>query len=297
MNVLLTGATGFLGSHILRKLLERGYNLIILKRSISNTWRIANLLDKVKVYDIDKVGIEKPFEENRIDIVIHTATNYGRNKESASDVVETNLLFSLKLLETATFYNTDTFFNTDTLLYKYLNFYSLSKKQFVEWLKYFSNKIQVVNLKLEHVYGPKDDDKKFVTWVVRQLIKNVDFIDLTEGDQERDFIYVDDVVDAYLLLIEKAKCLEDDYTEFDVGTGKPIKIRDFIYKVYETVAKKQPIKTRLNFGAIPYREGEFMKINENIQPLLDLGWSPKIPLEKGIQILVEEELKWNQQKS
>jgi nucleoside-diphosphate-sugar epimerase len=40
-----------------------------------------------------------------------------------------------------------------------------------------------------------------------------------------------------------------------------------------------------------------MKINENIQPLLDLGWSPKIPLEKGIQILVEEELKWNQQKS
>jgi len=98
MTVLLTGANGFLGSHLLKRLVNKGYNVVILKRSFSNTWRIKSYLDKIKSYDIDIIGIEKPFEEQKIDIVIHTATNYGRKKESVSDVVETNLIFSLKLL-------------------------------------------------------------------------------------------------------------------------------------------------------------------------------------------------------
>ncbi len=79
------------------------------------------------------------------------------------------------------------------------------RKIFVEWLKYFSDRIKVVNLKLEHMYGPKDDDSKFVTWITNQMLNNISSIDLTEGTQKRDFIYIDDVVDAYMLMLEKSK--------------------------------------------------------------------------------------------
>lgn len=126
MTILLTGATGFLGSHILNRLLQADYKVVILKRSFSDTWRINSVLSKVKFYDLDKTPIETAFKEQKIDVVIHTATNYGRSNQLVSSIVDTNLMFSLKLLETAAF------FNTDTLLYKYLNHYSLSKKQFIE---------------------------------------------------------------------------------------------------------------------------------------------------------------------
>lgn len=288
MTILLSGATGFLGSHLLKKLIELKYKVVVLKRSISNTWRIDSMMSKFKSYDIDKVGIEKPFEEQKIDVVIHTATNYGRNGGTVSTVVDTNLMFSLKLLEAATFFNTDIFFNTDTMLYKYLNHYSLSKKQFVEWLKYFSNKIKVVNLKLEHMYGPKDDNTKFVTWIINQMLQNVESIDLTEGKQKRDFIYIDDVVDVYMLMLEKSKNFRA-FSEFDVGTGEQIEIKEFVLKVYDIISKIKPIQTKLNFGSIPYREGEFMEIEENLQPLYDLGWKPKVSLEDGIKKILEEE--------
>lgn len=282
MTILLTGATGFLGSHILYRLVDLKYNVVILKRSTSNTYRIDSILDKVKSYDIDVVFMEKPFEEQKIDVVIHTVTNYGRNNGTISSIVDTNLVFSLRLLETATFFNTNTFFNTDTLLYKYLNHYSLSKKQFVEWLNYFSDKIKVVNLKLEHMYGPKDDDTKFVTWLINQMLQNVPNIDLTEGKQKRDFIYIDDVVDVYMLMLEKSKDFQA-FSEFDVGTGNQIELKEFILKIYDEVQKVKKIDTKLNFGSKAYREGEFMEIEENVKPLYNLGWRPQVSIRDGIK--------------
>jgi len=286
MTILLTGATGFLGSHLLERLLQLDYNVVILKRSFSITWRINHLLNKVKSYDIDIVDIEKPFQEQKIDTVIHTVTNYGRNRESISDIVDTNLIFSLKLLEIATSFNTDTFINTDTLLNRYSNHYSLSKKQFVEWLQYFSNKIKVINLKIEHMYGPKDDNIKFVTWLINQMLQNIPNIDLTEGKQKRDFIYIDDVVDVYMLMLKLHKEFQS-FAEFDVATENQIELKEFILKIYNEVKRIKEIDTKLNFGAKSYRDADLIEIKEDVKPLYDLGWKPKVPLNIGIQRTVK----------
>jgi len=289
--ILLTGATGFLGSHLLEALLSDNYEVIILKRSFSDTWRIKHLLNKITSYDVDKEPLEKPFRENKINIVIHTATNYGRKGEPVSEIVETNLLFPLRLLETATPFNTFAFLNTDTLLHKYLTHYTLSKKQFVECLKGFSDKIQVVNLRMEHMYGPKADNTNFVTWLINEMGNEKDEIDLTKGEQKRDFIYISDVVSAHQTVLRNLNGL-DHFNEFDIGSGEFISIRDFVTKTRGIVEKilGKKIKTVLNFGALPYRKGEFEEIMEDLSGLFVLGWKPLFSLEDGLDKTVRYQL-------
>jgi len=285
--VLLTGATGFLGSHLLEELIKENYSVVIVKRSFSNTWRINHLLDQVKLYNIDEISLKKVFQDNRINTVIHTACSYGRKGESLSEIVTTNVLFGIELLELAVQFNTDTFFNTDTLQYEYLNRYTLSKKQFVEWLKAESVNIRVINLKLEHMYGPKDDEQKFIPWIITQLHKQVDEIQLTEGEQKRDFIFVEDVVSAYMIMLKNYKGMQG-FTKFDVGTGELVTVRNFVEEIkhiYEKLNKSS--STKLNFGALPYRSGEPMQISVDNSKLVEMGWNPKFCRKKAIEISIK----------
>ena len=291
--ILLTGATGFLGSHLLEALLKKGHKVVILKRSTSNTRRIEHLMTQVTSYDVDTQSLELAFEQQCIDVVVHTACHYGRNGAPIHQIVESNLMFGLRILDaclkykTNTFINTDTFFNTDTLLQKHLNVYTLSKKQFVEWLQQQSDRIQVVNLKLQHMFGPKDDATKFVPWVLSQLKAKVPEINLTRGVQERDFIYIDDVVSAYMTVLEKAPGLVK-FNEFDVGIGQLMTVKEFLgslKKAYEVSFGTS--MTKFNFGAIPYHAGEIMTIEVNNQALLALGWKPMTSNETGLEKILE----------
>ena len=284
--ILLTGATGFLGSHLLEALLREKYQVVILKRSTSDTWRIAHLLERMKSYDVDKGPVSRAFEDQRIDVVMHTACHYGRNADPLSAVVQTNILFGLQVLEASMQFNADTFFNADTLLPKYLNTYTLSKKQFVEWLRQNSSAIQVVNMKLEHMYGPKDDEAKFIPWILSQFDAKVPEIKLTLGQQQRDFIYVDDVVSAYLKVLQEKESLPE-FSEFDVGTGELVRLQEFLVrlkKVYE--GRFGFVPTELRFGAIPYRQGEMMSVEVDNRRLLKLGWNWKFDQASGIERLL-----------
>ena len=285
MTILLTGATGFLGSHLLKALVNKGYEVVVLKRSTSNMWRLKGFENTFKSYDIDQVPLQKAFEEQYIDTIIHTACVYGRKGESIQQILETNLMFGIELL------NTGTFFNTGTLLYKYLNYYALSKKQFEEWLQLASDKIQVVNLKLEHMFGEQDGNDKFTSWILNELQQEKPSIPLTAGTQKRDFIYIDDVVSAYLTCLEQALQLKD-FNDIEVGTGVLTPVKTFVILVKEVLEKLKgkPIQTQLNFGALPYREGEIMEPQVDNSRLCSLGWQPKRSLEENIEQFVKNEI-------
>ena len=291
MTILLTGATGFLGSHLLKALINKGYEVVVLKRSTSNMWRLKGFENTFKNYDIDQVPLRKAFEEQYIDTIIHTACVYGRKGESMQQILETNLMFGIELLNTGTFFNTETFFNTGTFLYKYLNYYALSKKQFEEWLQLSSDKIQVVNLKLEHMFGEQDGNDKFTTWILNELKQEKPTIPLTSGTQKRDFIYIDDVVCAYLTCLEKASQLKA-FNDIEVCTGVLTPVKTFVTLVKETLEKLKghPIATQLNFGALPYREGEIMEPQVDNNVLCSLGWQPKKTLEENIETFIKKEI-------
>jgi nucleoside-diphosphate-sugar epimerase len=281
MKLLVTGATGYLGSHIIRALLIKGHEIIILKRSFSNTTRINDITNKLKLYNVDTDSIDKPFEENpRIDAIIHTATSYGRLDEKDSVVLETNTLFPLKLLEEATIRKVKTFINTDSSLPRFINPYSLAKKQFKDWGKMYAKqkKIKFLNLKLEHFYGPEDDETKFISWVIKSCQQNVKELKLTSGEQERDFIYIDDVVQAYFLIINKITTFQESYNEVEIGSGETVSIKQLVKMIHQITDSQ----TKISFGAIPYRLNEVMHSQADTSVINNLGWTPRISLKNGL---------------
>ncbi len=282
--ILLTGSTGFLGSHILKALIEMNFDVIILKRTTSDTSRIKNQLEKGKVYNVDCTDFTTIFSESNVDIVINTVCSFGRKSESTTDVVNTNLLFSLTLLEAAVKHNVKTFINTDSLLSRNVNSYTLSKSQFVEWLQFFSEKIQVVNLRIEHIYGPGDDVKKFLPWLVDQMLNSDQDVSLTSGIQKRDFIYIYDVIAAYMLVIKKRTTLSSKWSEFHVATNSFVAVKDVILIIASELERRRKldITSRLKFGTIPYRPNDSMKPSNNNNSLIELGWSPSVSVNEGI---------------
>jgi CDP-paratose synthetase len=288
--VLITGITGFLGSHLAKALLAAGYEIVAIKRKQSSTRRIDSVIPKVSLHDIEGIELDAIFAKHGpIDTIIHTATCYGRNNESVSEIFEANTEFPLRLLDAGNRAGVKVFINTDTILDKYLNLYTLSKNQLLQWGRFFSihKNICFVNIRLEHFYGADDDQTKFTAYVIRNCIGNAPEVRLTKGEQRRDFIFIDDVVAAYLVLLERIQHQDNSFSEFDVGSGQSISIREFA----ETVCRLAKSTTHLNFGAIPYREGEVMHSVADISGLSSLGWHCRFDLATALKIVIDQERK------
>lgn len=280
MTILLTGGTGFLGSSLLRRLVADGNRIVLVKRGGSDTSRITDLLDQITSCNIDLVSPETIFREHSIDLILHCATSYGRRDEDPRTLLEANLFLPLTLLELGSKNGVRCFINTDTILDKRVSSYSLSKSQFKEWLKQYASGMTCINVALEHFYGPGDDRTKFVSFIIRSLLDNVERIPLTAGRQKRDFIYIDDVVDAFLRIIAVNTELGNGFFNYEIGTGKTVTIRDFVSDVKRLTGG---CETVLDFGVIPYREHEVMESFVDISAISALGWKPSISMEEGLR--------------
>ena len=284
--LLFTGGTGFLGSNILENIVDSNYKIIVLKRATSNITRIEEITNKLILYDIDLINLEKIFLEHKINKIIHCATNYGRKISNPLEIIDANLIFPLKLLYLGKKHNVSAFINTDTILDKKISSYSLSKSQFKQWLETYSSKMICINIELEHFYGPKDNDSKFATYIIHKLLNEVERIDLTKGEQKRYFIYIEDVVDAFIKIVDYSNSLKKGIYIFQVGSQEAIEIRKFV-----EMAKilTNNTKTFLNFGVLPYRDNEVMEFDLDLSQLEKLGWQPKTPLIEGLKKTIEIE--------
>lgn len=283
--ILITGGTGYLGSNIARALCD-DYQVIILKRSFSPIKRIEQIIGKIELFNIDEINLKNVFLHKKIDAVLHCATHYGRKSKDPLEIVEANLVLPLALLNLAKVNAVSCFINTDTILDKGINAYSLSKSQFSDWLRILAADIVCVNMELEHFYGPLDDSSKFVTHLIHSILKGESEIRLTKGEQKRYFIHIDDVVNAFRLIIEKSCTFGKGYHSFQVGSLQSISVRAFSETIKQLTGN---VSTSLNFGAIPYRDREIMDPDLDVSPLMELGWHIDIPLEEGLRRTIAAE--------
>ena len=287
MHLLITGPTGYLGYNLCKSLAKTDIIVHAISRNAPPASRKVKS-SNIFYYKLADIDIDKLIDINDIDGVIHCATSYGRDDDTLG-TLQANLIFPLSILLKSIESKVQFFINTDTILDKRVNLYSLSKKQFLDWLYYFKSDINCFNLSLEHFYGPGDSVGKFTTFIIKELQNKTEYIDLTPGQQKRDFIYIDDVVSAFLCVINSVDKFEKgSIHDLQIGSGVNTSILDFV-KLASKLTGNQD--TKLNFGAIPYRDNEIMKAEVNLDMINLLGWKPKISLEEGLKKTIENELK------
>jgi len=274
--ILITGINGYLGSNLAKRY-AKDYTVVGLEYDTTDLFRLKD--HQFEVY-ASKDGIpEDLFQKHKIDVIIHTATFYGRNNESNGQMTYANMYLPQLLLEKAIKNGCSFFINTDTVLDRFTSSYALTKKQFKDWLQFYSNhqKIKVVNLQLEHFYGPGTANTNFITLMVQKMLRNESSIPLTKAEQNRDFLYVDDLLKVYDLMLKNSKIF-GSFEEFNVGAGENTNLKE-ILQFIKTNTQSSSI---LDYGAIPYRNNELMESNNDISRLKKLGWKPKTSIKEGL---------------
>ncbi|OUR98783.1 hypothetical protein A9Q84_05055 [Halobacteriovorax marinus] len=272
---LLTGATGFLGSHVAHMLHDQGYELVIIKRKTSSLSRISKIAEDVTFLDYNDELFEKLSCMN-FDYFFHIATCYGRGGETPEEMLEVNSLFPMKILKSLK--EAPKVVNFGTSLPSSVNAYAKTKNDFVLDLREKYPELNLINLKLEHFFGPNDG--KFVNFLIKSISDGVEKIPLTEGTQVRDFIYYKDLLSALRLILK-----ENLSGDIPLGSGNSYILKDLIESIKETIGSS---KTILNWGEVPYRESEVMHSVADISILTSLGWSPKYSFEEGISEIINK---------
>lgn len=294
MKILLTGASGFLGSALALNLLDAGHDVALLLRPHSSVQRLRNKERQCRIMraasDDDVTGFVAAIAP---DAVIHTACSYGRRGETTLELFDANVRLGLLLLhalQKAAVPRRVCFVNTGSALAPEVSLYALSKHQFAQWGRSLSTqtpeRLQFVNVQLQHMYGAGDDRSKFSTHVLHACHANQPVLELTAGEQERDFIYIADVVGAYQTLLAQAGGLAP-FENIEVGSGQAPTLRSFVQTVHELTQSM----TRLDFGALPYRPNEAMHCRADISRMRTLGWQPAFDLRAGLAQTIEQEFR------
>lgn len=290
MRILVTGATGFLGNALTNALIADDHKLAAIVRPTSDTTQLSKKSDLLALYSVQhRRDIYKAIENFRPQAVFHTACAYGRNGENPVEMHETNVTFGLDILQALSDTEIAAYMiNVGTVLESTVNMYALTKNHFSEAGKMIAAQsnhgLKFINLKLQHMYGPGDSKTKFFTYVLHSCQSNQPKIDLTDGTQNRDFVYIRDVVLAclHILTVRTQIGVAED---LDIGTGNAPELRAVVKLIHSLTHSS----TELRFGAIPMRDGEMSLCKADISRMLELGWQPQYDLVKGLQETIDIE--------
>ena len=290
MKILLTGASGFLGSALALHWHKAGHQVALLLRPASKQDRLRGLGASFDIgrctTDVEVIAFVKQVQP---EVVVHTACAYGRLGETSLQLFDANLRLGLVILQSLqNAAQPVTFINTGSALAPDVSPYALSKNQFAQWGRMLatqsSGQLRFVNVLLQHMYGPGDDASKFTTHILHACHRNDSELKLTAGEQMRDFIYIEDVVSAYDTLLKQCHQLETVQV-IEVGSGVAPSIRQFVETAHWLTASQ----TELLFGALPYRANEAMYCLANVARMAQLGWAPKFDLHAGLKKTIELE--------
>ncbi len=285
--VLVTGGNGYLGSFLVKALEKENANVFVVSR---NSELLYNHF-AVDITDFD--AIHKVVQEIQPDIVFHLAANISRNRDFAiyTDMAKVNVTGTLNVLQALQNLDAHFIFTSSSEIYgnnkspfhenqlpKPVSPYSLSKvnaEMLIQTYCLNHNK-KFTNLRIFNFYGEHMPEDFFIPQMINSLKREEDFL-MTKGEQTRDFLYVDDVVEALLLTAKNT----NSYNEtMNVCSGKGTKLSELATEVNE----KMNAKAKIILGAIPYRDNEVWEmIGDNSKIKQKLGFEPQVNLENGIK--------------
>lgn len=295
IRVFITGATGYIGSRLTSRLVKEGSIVHVLIRPTSNKQGLKDVLNDIEehVYDGTYESIDRAICLSRPDIVFHLSSfaSIRYQTEDVPSMLESNIILGTFLAEAMSKYGMNRLVNTSSFSqhvgqerYNPNSLYAATKQAYEDLLLYYSNYsfLNTVTLVLFDNYGPRDPRPKLMNLIYRALVEKTTLL-LSPGEQFMDLLYIDDVINAYL--VASAHLLDDNvrgYERYSVGSKKRIQLMKLIPLV-EKISEK---KIRVKWGALDYRPGEIMVPWQNGSPLP--GWEQSISLEQGIEMFLKE---------
>lgn len=300
--ILITGGTGFIGSNLVYKFLELGNDIHLIVRPESNFWRIDAIKDKLKLHYIDLLNtseIDGFIVELRPEVILHFAT-YGAYQGKQQDVkltVDTNLLGAINLVNAASKIKFGCFINTGSSseygekdhpmkevdILEPNNLYGVTKAAATMYAQFMAKKINlpIVTIRLFSPYGYFEEDGRLIPNVVKAGINNEKF-SAPSPLITRDFLFIEDVLDAYLKAIDNIDNIKGDI--FNVSSGKQHSIAD----VVSTIEKILDKKIDVDYGNIEAKQNEpKMWVADISKAKKMIGWSPINSLEDGLRKYID----------
>ncbi len=297
MNIIVTGGAGFIGSHLVDRLIEQGHQVVVVDDL--STGRKENLNPQAKFYQLDILnpGLSEIFKKEKPEIVFHLAAQINVRKSVAEPIedAEINILGSINLLENCKKFGIKKIIFTSTggAIYGEANIvptpeeypllllspYAIAKFTTEQYLNYYYQVFDLpfVSLRLANVYGPKQNpegEAGVIAIFIDKLLKEKKPIIFGTGVQTRDFIYVDDVVDVAL----KALNCVDSQAIYNVGTGKETKISDLYQLILKEIGKEViPIFEPTNSADLQRSCLDCSRIKK------ELDWQSKYNLNSGLK--------------
>lgn len=287
MKLLLTGATGFIGSQLAHRLLAEGHELAILVRPDSNLDVLNAVLPQIQVhiYDGSYASMLRALEAATPSTVCHVASLFlaQHKPEDVARLIESNLNFPTQLLEAMNQVGAKQLINTGTSWqhfqnesYNPVNLYAATKQAFESLLAFYveAQGFKAITLKLFDTYGPGDTRPKLFS-MLRNAVLSQAKLPMSPGEQMIDLVYIDDVMDAFINAIHALPAQTTGHTHFGVSSGRPLRLKDLV-AVYE---KTLNVKLSVEWGGRTYRTREVMLPWH--APTLP-GWQARVALEDGL---------------
>lgn len=294
---LITGATGFIGSHLARRLLRERWEVHIITRQQSSLTLLGETSKAIKqhYYDYTTESLVDIVDAVQPDIVFHLASLALANHTAADirPLIEANVLLGTQLLEAMHIQRAYRLINTGTYWQHFNNasyspvcLYAATKQAFDAIITYYveTAAFNVITLSLFDTYGENDPRPKLLNQLQSAWQSNKR-LTMSPGDQLIDLVHVDDVVEAFVLAAERLRASDGaGHVEYAVSSGNPISLRELVALCEEIVGATLPII----WGGRPYRDREVM-VPWNTGKCLP-GWVPRIPIREGLTRLLTNPL-------
>ena len=293
--VAVTGGTGFVGANLTRRLLNDGHDVHLLVRPHHASWRIDEIRDDLRLHAIDfgdRASIDEAMRRVKPDWVFHLAT-YGAYswQTDLAEIVRTNILGTMNLAEAAADIGVEAFVNTgssseyghkdhapsENELPAPNSYYAVAKVTATMFCQYTAQKrgVRMPTLRLYSAYGPYEEPRRLVpALIVKGLQSRLP--PLASPDTARDYIHVNDVVDAYLCAATAD--LRDLGAVFNVGTGTQTTLRDMVRLTREALG----VAEEPNWGSMRDRSWDTTIWRADITRIRsELGWNPRYDISSG----------------
>jgi len=299
--VVITGGTGFVGANLARRLLSDGHEVHLLVRENYTPWRIEAIRQDVRLHAIrleDGDLLGQKIETIRPDWIFHLATygaySYQRDLRA---MVQANIIGTINLVEACTKPGFEVFVNTGSSSEYGVKDHPPSEQEWLEpnshyavtkasatlFCRYTARRLGVClpTLRLYSVYGPYEEPTRLIPTLIVQGVKGK-LPRLVNPTIARDYVFVDDAVEAYLLAATRPN--QELGAVYNVGTGVQTSLRE----VVEVTRQVFHIEEDPAWGSMPNREWDTeIWVSDNRKIKEELGWQPRQPFHQGFSRTVQ----------